>query len=120
MNIENLFTILLHSPIHQIIKFIISNINNINNDYLWKLIYIRKHKMNNNMMPYDLYLLRHNLTNLDIKMNLEMNIYKLHRIINLKKCSNRLQSIPNEICQLINLQQFYIQYNQLLSIPSEI
>src|SRR5277367_2505529 len=104
MNIENLFTILLHTPIHQIIKFIISNINNINNDYLWKLIYIRTHKWNNILAPYDSYILCHNLINLNTKMNLKMNPYKLYQIIRLNKFGSEFQSIPTEIDQLINLQ----------------
>src|SRR5271169_2984429 len=120
MNIENLFTILLHSPIHQIIKFIISNINNINNDYLWKLIYIRKHKANNTLTPYDSYILCHTLINLNTKMDLKMNIYKLYQTITLRTCYNHSKRIPNKIGQLINLQQFYVSFNQLHSIPNEI
>src|SRR5277367_324107 len=108
MNIENLFTILLHNHIHQIIKFIISNINNINNDYLWKLIYIRKHKATITSAPYDSYILCHNLINLNIKMNLTMNIYKLYQTVTLHLNSRELRSIPNEIGQLINLQKFNI------------
>src|SRR5277367_4416672 len=101
MNIENLFTILLHTHISQIIKFIISNISNVNNNYLWKLLYIRKHKANNILMPYDLYILCHTLMNLNIKMNLKMNIYKLYRSKTLNKTCSGLQSIRNEIGQLI-------------------
>src|SRR5277367_2221927 len=117
MNIENLFTILLHSSTHQIIKFIISNINNIDNDYLWKLIYIRTHKANNTLVHYDSYILCHNLSNLNTKMNIKMNIYKLYRITRLDKYAKGLQSIPTEIGQLINLQQFCISRNRLQSIP---
>src|SRR5271169_4154020 len=113
MNIENLFTILLHSPIHQIIKFIISNINNINNDYLWKLIYIRNHKANNILATYDSYILCHNLSNINIKMNLKMNIYELYQTIMLYIRPSRLQSMPNEIGQLINLKKINIGNNKL-------
>src|SRR5277367_5259205 len=120
MNIENQFTILLHSHIRQIIKFIISNINNINNDYLWKLIYIRKHKANNILIPYDSYILCHNLINLKIKMNLEMTIYKLYQTTTMGRYYSGIQRIPSEIGQLINLQQFNILRNQLQSIPTEI
>src|SRR5271169_6784596 len=106
MNIENLFTILLYAPIRQIIKFIISNINNVNNDYLWKLIYIRKHKTNNILIPYDSYILCHHLINLNIKMDLTMNICKLYQTTILNTNWMKLQSVPNRIDQLINLQQF--------------
>src|SRR5277367_4882049 len=107
MNIENLFTILLHTLTHQIIKLIISNINNINNNYLWKLLYIRKYQANNTLSPYNLYILHHNLINLNIKMNLKIHIYKyILQLINLQEFiihNNKLQSIPTEIGQLINL-----------------
>src|SRR5271169_4608342 len=119
MNTENLFTILLHTHSLQIIKFIISNINNINSDYLWKLIYIREYKANNTLVPYDSYILCHKLSNLNIKMNLKFYIYKLYQTTMMNKNMSELQSIPNEIGQLINLQQLYISYNQLRSIPNE-
>src|SRR5271169_1297547 len=104
MNIENLFTILLHSPIHQIIKFIISNINNVNNDYLWKLIYIRKYKTNNILVSYDSYLLYHTPIYFKKKMIAKMDIYQL---INLQKFNihYKLHNLPSEIGQLINLQK---------------
>src|SRR5271169_3849848 len=101
MNIENIFTILLHTPIHQIIKFIISNINNINNDYLWKLIYIRKHKMNNILAPYNSYISHHHLINLNTKMHLKIRIYQLYQTIGLCSQYDGFQSMPSEIGQLI-------------------
>jgi len=96
----------------------------INTKYLWKLLCERNYKSEydkfNNKSYYDVYKLCTQLTILINKLTLKYTPYELYTIKELYYSQKSLMHLPNEICNLVNLQMLILSNNELVDIPIKI
>lgn len=151
MNNETVFAILLNFRIEQIYKFIMMNsANNIYNEYLWKVLYVRDHKGKPSMKHhnklhdyYNLYISCYELnnfydktgpnykkcqTNSGIMLAIVNNklCYLTHEISQFdelsifKMCSCDMIILCSHIGSLVNLKKIIFEENKIMMLPTEI
>ncbi len=128
LNKDELFTLALHLDLPSLLNFCSSsrNINNIlclkNEIWIYKLNkdFPDFRKLNVKKSFKDLYQLLFSLTKLKEKLKRGENIYQLYNLEELYLDYDNLAEIPKEIGLLINLRNLYLNENRLTEIPQEI
>lgn len=123
MDFSQLFIILLFSNE----KYIAKLLSQLDNKYLWKLLFIRDYQINKIIKSYyHFYILCHNIEKkatyyyIGTRRFFIMHIFHLYKTISMHRAFFGLKNISNEIYHNINLYILNISKNQLISIPSEL